>query len=578
MKFNEKLNEYLNELGCSSKELSVRSEISEAVISRYRSGERTPKEKSDQLKKISIALYEISRGKNINTYSEGYIYDDLANTVKSGDSFDYESFSKHFNELITELKINVNEMAKNIAFDASHLSRIRYGKTRPSDPIEFSRKVCNYIVTKYDDSEDIENILLLLNADVENSGISENEIFGLLFDYLTDSKAEIDEKDYIGDFLSNLDNFNLNDYIKVIKFDKLKVPNIPFYKVKSKNYYGLEGMKNGEIDFFKATVLSKSNEDIFMCSDMPMEDMASDVEFGKKWMFAIAMCLKKGLHLNIIHNLDRPFNEMMLGLESWIPIYMTGQISPYYLKEVKNSVYHHLNYVSGKCALSGECIKGHHAQGKYFLTNSAAEMNYYKNKADLLLKSANPLMDIYNENDKNKFRMFLSNDMKMGCDRKRILNSLPLFTMSDELLDKILKRNSLSQEEIKLIKDYKKEEENRMNIILSGNKITDVIYHNSEQDFDDNNDIYLSLENIFFNKKIKYGYEEYSEHLADTRNYSNENYSVVLNEIEVFRNISISMLTDNYVVISKNSDPVIHFVIKHPKLTSAIRNFNPLVR
>ena len=27
----------------------------------------------------------------------------------------------------------------------------------------------------------------------------------------------------------------------------------------------------------------------------------------------------------------------MLGLESWIPIYMTGQISPYYLKEVKNS-------------------------------------------------------------------------------------------------------------------------------------------------------------------------------------------------------------------------------------------------
>lgn len=44
---------------------------------------------------------------------------------------------------------------------------------------------------------------------------------------------------------------------------------------------------------------------------------------------------KKGHHLNIIHNVDRPFNEMMLGLESWIPIYMTGQISPYYLKDSK---------------------------------------------------------------------------------------------------------------------------------------------------------------------------------------------------------------------------------------------------
>ena len=110
----------------------------------------------------------------------------------------------------------------------------------------------------------------------------------------------------------------------------MKVPFVPFYKSGSKNYYGIDEMKQGELDFFKATVLSKSNEPVFMCSDMPMEDMAEDVDFGKKWMFAIAMTLKKGLHLNIIHNLDRPFNEMMLGLESWIPIYMTGQVSPYY--------------------------------------------------------------------------------------------------------------------------------------------------------------------------------------------------------------------------------------------------------
>ncbi len=46
----------------------------------------------------------------------------------------------------------------------------------------------------------------------------------------------------------------------------------------------------------------------------------------------MAMMLKKGLHLNQIHNLDRSFEDMMLGLESWIPMYMTGQISPYYLK------------------------------------------------------------------------------------------------------------------------------------------------------------------------------------------------------------------------------------------------------
>ena len=58
---------------------------------------------------------------------------------------------------------------------------------------------------------------------------------------------------------------------------------------------------------------------------------------------------------------------MMLGLESWIPIYMTGQISPYYLKEVKNSVYNHLNYVSGGAALTGECIKGAMIREKIYI-------------------------------------------------------------------------------------------------------------------------------------------------------------------------------------------------------------------
>ena len=42
----------------------------------------------------------------------------------------------------------------------------------------------------------------------------------------------------------------------------------------------------------------------------------------------LAAILKKGLRLNMVHDLNRPYAEMMLGLESWIPLYMTGQIAP----------------------------------------------------------------------------------------------------------------------------------------------------------------------------------------------------------------------------------------------------------
>ena len=158
MTFNEKLNSYLTELNCTSKELSIKSEISESVISRYRSGERTPKENSEQLKNLSSAIYEIAKEKNINKYTQIKILTELTNAVKKNDNFNYDNFSLNFNQLITGLKINVNEMAKYIVFDASHISRIKYGKAKPSDPIEFCTKVCNYIVSKFS-SEDGKKIL-----------------------------------------------------------------------------------------------------------------------------------------------------------------------------------------------------------------------------------------------------------------------------------------------------------------------------------------------------------------------------------------------------------------------------------
>ena len=466
MKFKEVLNKYLKELNCSSKKLSTGAGLSQSVISRYRSGERTPVKESEQMNKLITALFNIAQENGQKKYTLDKIKGDFNSTLPN-DDFDYTTFSNNLNTLIMSLKININEMSKFIIFDASHISRIRYGKAKPSNPIEISNKICSYIFTKYNNPEDISNISTIIGC--KKSDLSENKFINTLFSWLTSETKNV--KNEISDFLYHLDSFNLDDYIKAIKFDELKVPYLPFYKAKNKNYYGIEEMKNGELNFFKATVLSKAKDDIFMYSNMPMEDMAEDTNFGKKWMFAIAMCLKKGHHLNIIHNLDRPFNEMMLGLESWIPIYMTGQISPYYLKDNRNNIYNHLDYVSENVALSGECIKGYHNKGMYYLTTNKNEIKYYKEKSKLLLKKAKPLMEIYRENNKNEYDLFLRKDKNIESDRIRYLSSLPIFTIKDELLIKILKRNKLTKSEIDKIIKYKNDELIYINNILKRNKI-----------------------------------------------------------------------------------------------------------
>lgn len=574
MNFKEVLNEYLKELNCSSKKLSNESGLSESVISRYRSGERTPVKNSEQLNKLTNALFNIAKDNNKNKYTFDKIESDFNSTLAS-DDFDYTTFSNNLNTLITSLNINTHEMSKYIVFDASHISRIRYGKAKPSNPVEFSNKICSYILNRYKNPDDINNLMMIIGC--KKSDLSNEKIYSTLFNWLTSEIVPI--KNQISDFLHHLDSFNLDDYIKVIKFDELKVPSIPFYKAKTKHYYGIEEMKQGELNFFKGTVLSKSKEDIFMCSDMPMEDMAKDIDFGKKWMFAIAMCLKKGHHLNIIHNLDRPFNEMMLGLESWIPIYMTGQISPYYLSNLKNNIYNHLNYVSAAAALSGECINGFHNKGMYYLTTNKNEIEYYKEKSDLLLKKAKPLMEIYRESNIKEYHLFLKKDENIECDRTRYISSLPLFTISDELLIKILKRNKLTKEEINKIIKYKNNEFKYMNSILKKNKVFDYIYVIKEDEFISDTPSLL-LNNLFIDKTINYTYKEYIEHLKLTNEYAknNKNYNILTEKDKTFKNITITILKNNHVIISKNSNPTIHFVIRHPKLVAAIESFNPLVK
>ena len=574
MNFKEVLNEYLKELNCSSKKLSNESGLSESVISRYRSGERTPLKNSEQLNKLTKALFNIAKDSGKNKYTFDKIVSDFNSTLAS-DNFDYTTFSNNLNTLITSLNINIHEMSKYIVFDASHISRIRYGKAKPSNPVEFSNKICSYILNRYKNPDDINNLMMIIGC--KKSDLSNEKIYSTLFNWLTSEIVPV--KNQISDFLHHLDSFNLDDYIKVIKFDELKVPSIPFYKTKTKHYYGIEEMKQGELNFFKGTVLSKSKEDIFMCSDMPMEDMAKDIDFGKKWMFAIAMCLKKGHHLNIIHNLDRPFNEMMLGLESWIPIYMTGQISPYYLSNLKNNIYNHLNYVSAAAALSGECINGFHNKGMYYLTTNKNEIEYYKEKSDLLLKKAKPLMEIYRESNIKEYHLFLKKDENIECDRTRYISSLPLFTISDELLIKILKRNKLTKEEIDKIIKYKNNEFKYMNSILKKNKVFDYIYVIKEDEFISDTPSLL-LNNLFIDKIINYTYKEYTEHLKLTNEYAknNKNYNVLTEEDKTFKNITITILKNNHVIISKNSNPTIHFVIRHPKLVAAIESFNPLVK
>ena len=110
--------------------------------------------------------------------------------------------------------------------------------------------------------------------------------------------------------------------------------------------------------------------------------------------------------------------------------------------------------------------------------------------------------------------------------------------------------------------------------ILDNNILEDEIVELSEDEFVNYPPV-LSLSDSFYANDISYNYEEYLEHLADTKKYisSHNNYKILESKANTFRNINITINFGKWVMISKNTHPAIHFVIHHPKLRDAIQNF-----
>ena len=569
MNFQECLNNYIIQIRCNGKELARNSKISETVISRYRKGERAPSADSEYLKKLSDGIIKTAAEKGIRDFKADKVLQTLRESLE--DNRDEPAFnSQKLDILLRELDINISRIAAFLHYDPSYLSKIRTGKRNPAHQQQFIEKICEYVASNYKDEQDRKKVTYLIQCNEDE--ITDSSLYRKkLREWLSSSKPE--DVDYVSGFLRKVDSFNLDDYIRVIHFDSFKVPKVPFQLPVSRHYYGLKEMREGELDFLKHTVLSKSMKPLYICSDMPVEDMAADKDFAKKYMFGLAMVLKKGLHIHIIHDVERPMKDMMLGLENWVPLYMTGQISPYYLKGVQNRVYSHLHYCSGQVAMTGDCISGHHDLAHYYLTSRKEEVSISQKNMEFLLKKAHPLMDIYREERKKELHASLLENAGKEGRRRRVLAVPDLGVLPKKLLEEILERNHVSADDKTTIIEYYRRDRECLETVLKHSIVEDEVSEILEEEYGKYPPV-LPIAECFLEKDIHLTYEEYLACIKAGRDYAkaNENYQFNLTKIKGFHNIQITCFEGKWCMISKNRAPAIHFVIHHPKLRYALEN------
>ena len=460
-------------------------------------------------------------------------------------------------------------------YDPSTIFRFRSGARQPAEPERFAQAVSAYVSQELDDVQhrEIAGELLGCGADV----LADRAVYcQRVQDWLLGNHAP--RQDGVRHFLVKLDEFDLKEYIRSIRFDELKVPTAPFQLPTSRSYFGLQQMMESELDFMKAAVLSRSMEPVILYSDMPMEQMAQDPEFPKKWMFGMAMLLKKGLTLRIIHNIDRSMSEMMLGLESFIPMYMTGQIEPYYFKTPQNGVFLHFMRSAGTVALTGEAVAGHHSEGRYDLTKVKSEVAYCRRRAEAMLENARPRMDIDREDGAARLNAFLLADSRTPGRRRHILYTPPRCTMEPDYLAALLEKQGLPAEERQRICAYAQTRREQLEAILLTDTVHQELPRLSEQAFAQFPPS-LPLSGLFCGQDVPYTYETYLAHLAQTEAFAaaHPRYELEFTGGGAFRNLQICIHEGQWAMVSKEKSPAIHFVIRHPKLRAAIERFVPPV-
>lgn len=571
MKFSDCLNGCLSELGLSAKEFGEVSGLSAATVSRYRSGKRVPEEKSEAYRNICRSLIQVAKKRRVKGYTEKTLNERFF-ACSDFVTLDWAVLRSNFLKLLNTMKLSVSELCRYTNYDNSTISRFKSGERQPSDMEQFAEAIAEFAA-----QEDAEDKLIaesrLLGVPLEN--LSDEEVRrGMLRSWLVGEKVRLDGvntkiSEPVSDLLVRLGDYSLNDYFSGEQFEDWNFSDDLAMKISQTHVYvGEEQIKEAELDFLRASILSESRENVIMYNDMSILYVANDLEFGKKWMTGVSLLLKKGVHIDMIHTLDRSFPELLLILKVWIPLYMTGQVTPYFI-ERDTDVFRHVLRVSGDAALYGDAVVG--TPGFCRLTQVKSQTEYFKMKARKLLEFAKPLMEIYRADQMKNFNQSLANGSTEPGTRYILDSVPPLFALHPDRLQEFLEANAVSPDGISRMLHFVQMQRRNLEKILGHSKVHLELSRLTREEFDSTPPL-LTGAGTFCGKEIAYTWEFYEEHLKQTSQMARKikNLSLIRTSKYDFRNIRILVHEGKGAMITKNTAPAIHFIIDNPKLRAAI--------
>ena len=414
------------------------------------------------------------------------------------------SFCEKLRFLMDVTKTSNSALAHAVKLDASYISRLRAGKRRCPQEGNYIHAMAAFFARRCD--EEYQRRAFCDALGLQTLPQEEALLTVRLTAWLAAEKA--DESAAVGQFLGGLCGLHA---APAAQAPSIAAPIADHHRPLVSIYYGVEGKRRAVREFLTEVAERESPGMLLLYSDEETGWMTEDLPFAREWAALMFRVLSRGNRIRIVHTIQRDLDEMLRAISQWMPLYMAGNIEPYFYPKKRDGIFKQTMFIAPETAAViassvGESIRG--AANMLFREKTAVAA--YADEFMQYLRLCRPLMRIFSVREIDDCRDTLLEFEQEQTDALVYTESLSLLTMPEDLLGRMLARAGLCEE---TLVSYQATRRKQFFAMLGTCRFTELIRLPDKETLCEGG-VKVALSEMMRTGTLYYTKDEYLEHLA----------------------------------------------------------------
>ena len=473
------------------------------------------------------------------------------------------TFAEKLDFLMNITRTSNSALAGRVTLDASYISRLRSGKRLMPKDERVIQGMAAYFArhTVQDYQKKALSEVLKLASLSDGVQLAEE-----LTNWLKHNDADVAER--VGYFLHGLSGMGN----RPSQAHSAEEPVLSFSEDAVSIYYGIEGKRRAAEHFLSEVAAREKPQTLFLFSDEETSWMAADADYARKWAGLMVRVLARGNHIKIVHTISRDLDEMLNAISQWMPLYMSGNIEPYFYPKKRDGVFKRTLFIAPEtAAVVSNSIGDQVSAAANVVYRDRAAVASFAEEFTRYLRLCRPLMQIFTTRDREAFFATQAEFEREKADTLIKTESLCLLTLPETLLKAILGRVGLDETWTLSIHEVRQ----KMFLErLSMNRFDEIV---SLPDVDTvkNGGVKVSMSDMLGGGAVYYTPDEFVAHLEHIIELmgSYKNYYVHLIDGTEENLYMVYAREELGVIVAKTSQPPVVLAMSEGNMTAAFWDF-----